>query len=117
MVGPSHGINYSGGLFHVAVFADGGEQVGDLKELIAWNAGDALDHFGCVTRIVFAEKLIDAARVLQRQIMINFLRYWRQLRTEAALAQLHTGIGDLGDAGTGIIPGGAIVGLFSGVEA
>src|SRR5580692_8863954 len=75
MVRPSHGIDYGGDLFHVAVFAHGGKEISGLQNLIARNTGNALHHFGGVARIVLAKKLIDAARVLERQIKIDFLRH------------------------------------------
>ncbi len=50
---PSDGIDNGGDFFHVAVFADGGEEVGGFEELILRNAGDALDHFWRVALVLF----------------------------------------------------------------
>ena len=57
------------GLLHVAVLADGGEEVGRLEELVLRNAGDALDHLRRVARVLLLQQLEDAARMLQRQIV------------------------------------------------
>ena len=65
VLGPADRINNGGDLFHVAVFADGGEQVVSLEELILRDAGDALDDFGRVAFVLFLEQLEDAARMLE----------------------------------------------------
>ena len=49
---PSDCVNYGGDFLHVAIFADGGEEVGGLKELLLRNAGDALHHFGRVALVL-----------------------------------------------------------------
>ena len=53
------------GLLHVAVFADGGEQVGGLEELILRNAGDALHHLRRIARILLLQQLEHTARMLR----------------------------------------------------
>jgi len=41
--------------FHVAIFADGGEEVGGLEELILRNAGNALHHFGRIALVLLLQ--------------------------------------------------------------
>ena len=64
---PADGVDDGRDLLHVAVLADGREQVGGLQELILRNAGDALDHFRRVARILLLQQLIDAARMFERR--------------------------------------------------
>jgi len=52
---PSHRVHDGGDLLHVAVFADGGEGVGGLQELIFWNSRDALDYLRRVARILLLQ--------------------------------------------------------------
>jgi hypothetical protein len=66
---PAHRVDDGGDLLHVAVFADGGEQIGGLQELIFRNAGDALHHLRRVARILLLQQLIDAARMLKREVV------------------------------------------------
>ena len=61
---PADGVDDGGDFFHVAAYAHGGEGVGGLYELIFGDAGDALDHFRGVARVVFLQKLEDAIWVL-----------------------------------------------------
>ena len=51
---PTHRIDDGRDLLHVAVFADGSEQVRGLQELVFGYAGDALDHLRRVTRILLS---------------------------------------------------------------
>ena len=86
VLGPSDGINNGGDFFHVAIFADGSEEVGGLEELILRDAGDTFHHFGCVALILLLQQLIDAARMLQGEIERDFRgkhrRGWRGARRE-----------------------------------
>ena len=52
---PPHRIHDGGDLLHVAIFADGSEQIGGLQELVFRNAGDALDHLRRVARILLLQ--------------------------------------------------------------
>ena len=63
---PSDCVDDGGDFLHVAIFADGGEEVGGLEKLILRNAGDALDHLGRVALVLLLQQLIDAARMLKR---------------------------------------------------
>ena len=62
---PAHRIDDGGDLLHVAVLADGGEQVAGLQKLVLRNAGDARHHLRRVARVLLLQQLIDAARMLQ----------------------------------------------------
>src|ERR1041385_191813 len=64
MLCPPDGVDDCGGLFHIAVFADGGEEIGSLNELIPGNSGDALHHLRRVARILLFQKLEDRTRML-----------------------------------------------------
>jgi hypothetical protein len=55
VLGPADRVNDGRDLFHVAVLADGGEQVGGLQELILGDAGDALDHLRRIARILLLQ--------------------------------------------------------------
>ena len=79
---PSDRINDGGDFFHVAIFADRGEQVGGFEELVFRNAGDALDHLGRIALVLLLQQLIDAARMLQREIECGLRgqSWWRRRR-------------------------------------
>ena len=62
---PADGVDDRRRLLHVAVFADGREQIGGFEELILRNAGDPLDHLRRVARVLLLQQLKDRARVLQ----------------------------------------------------
>src|SRR6266849_7908902 len=66
---PAHGVDDRSDLLHVAVLADGGKQVGGLQELILRDAGDALDHFRRVARVLLLEELENTARMLEREVV------------------------------------------------
>jgi hypothetical protein len=68
VLGPADRVNDGRGLFHVAVFADGREEVGSLQELIFGDAGDAFHHLRRVAGILLLEELIDAARMFERHV-------------------------------------------------
>ena len=65
MLRPADRVNDGADFFHVAVLPDGRVEVRGLQKLILWDAGDALHHFRRVSRIVFLQKLIHAAGMLQ----------------------------------------------------
>ena len=65
-------------LLHVAVFADRGEEIGGFQKLIFGNAGDALDHLRRVARVLLLQKLKDATRMLQRQVVGDVRRQHRR---------------------------------------
>ncbi len=67
----------------VAVFADGSEKIGRLEELRLRDAGDALDDFRRVSRIVLLQKLENASRMLERQIVRDD---WRRAAAGAPAA-------------------------------
>ena len=75
VLGPADRVDDCGGLLHVAVFADGGEEVGGFEELVLRDSGDALDHLGRVARVLLLEELIDGARMLQSQVISDVWRY------------------------------------------
>src|SRR6266852_3041113 len=55
-----------------------------FKELLLGNPGNPLDHFRRVSRIVLAQELIDAARVLERQIELDLFRQCERGRRASA---------------------------------
>ena len=80
---PTDRVNNCGGFLHVAVFADGGEEVSGLQELILRDAGNAFDHFRRIPRVLLPEQLEDAPRMLQREVVCHILR---QVRRRGRLA-------------------------------
>ena len=74
---PAHGVDDGGNFLGVAVLTDGGEQVGGFQELFLGDAGDALDHFRRIARVMFLQKLEDAVGILQGQIVVDFFRQGR----------------------------------------
>ena len=118
MVRPADSVDDGADFFHVAVFADGGVGVGGFDELVGGNAGDAGDHFRRVARVVLLEQLEDAIRILEREIVVDVLGQRWQGSRSVVLARGHARRILLGlPAVAGIVPGGAIVGEFAGVEA
>jgi len=91
MLRPADCVNNGGGFPHVAVDADGGEEVGGFQELLFGKCRDALHHFGRVARVMLFQKLEDAARVLEGEVV--FL------------------------GGIFIVPGGAVVSSGGGIPA
>ena len=87
---PADGVDDGRHLLHVSILADGGEHVGSLQELVFGNAGDALDHLRRVARVLLLQQLIDAARMLQRQI-VGDVRRQRRRRNRAAAHGLRSG--------------------------
>ena len=83
---PADRVDDRGGLLHVAVLADGGEEVGGLEELILRDPGDALDHLRRVARILLLQQLEDATRMLQRQVVHDVRAAWRRLRSRRPAA-------------------------------
>ena len=74
---PAHGIDDRSGFLHVAVFADGREQVRGFQKLIFRDTRNALDHFRRVARILLFQQLKDRTRMLQRKIVSDV---WREHR-------------------------------------
>ena len=74
VVRPSHRVYDCAGLLGAAVFADGGEQVGGFQELVLGDAGDALDHFWRVARILLLQKLIHAAGMFESGVVRHVRR-------------------------------------------
>ena len=108
---PSDRINDRGGFFHVAVFADGCEELCGPQKLVPGNSGDPLHHFRCVARIVFFQKLENAIRILQRQVDFGFFRQRRRDRRISAARVCASG------TTAGIIPGRLVVGFCLFIEA
>src|ERR1700728_964330 len=82
MLGPSHGIDNRGCLFHVAVLTDRGECLPGTKRFIFGNPGDALHHLRCVPGILLLQELENATRMLQREI-VSYIRWQRRRRNRA----------------------------------
>src|SRR6185369_357430 len=75
---PADRVNDRCRFLRIAVLANRSEQVSGFKKLIFRDAGDALDHFRCVARILLLQKLEDRPRMLQRKIVGNVRRqHWR----------------------------------------
>ena len=66
---PANGVNDGANLLGGAILADGGVQVRSLQELIFGNAGDALHHLRRVAGVLLLQQLVDAARMLQVEIV------------------------------------------------
>ena len=79
VLSPAHRIDDSGRLFHVAVSADRGEEFSRFEELVFRNTGDTLNNFRRVSRILLFQKLINALRMLERQV-IGHVRGKRRCR-------------------------------------
>src|SRR6185295_5577560 len=62
---PADRINNRSGFLRVTVLANRSKQISGFKKLISRNAGDALDHFRCVARILLLQELEDRSRMLQ----------------------------------------------------
>src|SRR5271156_2462375 len=77
MLRPADGVDDRRDSLHVAVFADRRKQIDSLQVLFLGDAGNTLDGFWRVTRILLLHQLEDAARMLQRQIIRDV---WRQSR-------------------------------------
>ena len=78
MLRPAHRVDDGRDFLHVAVFADRSKQVGGLQELVLGDAGNPLDHFRRVARILLLHQLEDAARMLQREVVSDIRRKsWR----------------------------------------
>jgi len=73
---PADGIDDSGDFFHVAIFADEVNRSAAFKIDLA-ECGDALHHFRRVALVLLLQQLINATRMLQRQIKRDV---WRQRR-------------------------------------
>src|SRR4029077_16332827 len=71
---PPHRVHDRGNPLHVSIFADGSKKVGSLRELIFRYAGDALNHFRRVARILLFQQLKDATGMFQREV-ISYLRW------------------------------------------
>ncbi len=83
MLRPAHRVDDRRDFLHVAIFADGSEQVDGLQVLVLRDARDALDGFGRVARILLLHQLEDAARMLKRQVVGDIRgqrRRWRRWR-------------------------------------
>src|SRR4029077_12492725 len=52
---PSHSVNNSADLFHVAIFADRSEKIGGFQELVFGNTCNTLDHLWRVARVLLLE--------------------------------------------------------------
>src|ERR1019366_1013249 len=68
---PADGINDGRDLLRETVFANGRVQIGGFEELILGNASDALDDLRRVALVLLLQKLEDAARMLEREIVGN----------------------------------------------
>src|ERR1043165_978222 len=77
MLRPTNSVDDCRRLFHVAVLADGGEEIGSLDELILRNSGDAFHHLRGVARILLFQKLEDRTRMLQRKVICDVRRKHR----------------------------------------
>src|SRR4029077_3501858 len=74
VLGPSDGVNDCARLLHVAVFANRSIEVRGFEELFLGDAGNALDHFRGIARVVFLQQLEHAIGVLQSEIEFDFFR-------------------------------------------
>ena len=65
-----------------AVLANGGVHVRSLQELVFGNSGDALHHLRRVAGVLLLQQLVNAARMLQVEIVGNVGRQrWRRRRS------------------------------------
>src|SRR5437870_3010591 len=78
MLRPTHRIDDRADFLHVAIFANGGEEIGGFDKLILGNPGDAFNHLRRVTRVLLLQQLKDTARVLQRKIVSDIGRQHRR---------------------------------------
>src|SRR5712692_3549935 len=110
---PAHGVDDRGDLFHVAVFPNGREELSRLQELLPRDAGDALDHFRRVARVLLLEELENTARMLEREVVSDIWgqggrgRTWsRMLRPSGRVGYRHLA---RQVAALLIVPGGLVV--------
>ena len=62
---PADGIDDRRHFLHVAVDTNRREEIGRFQELVLRNAGNPLDHFRRVARVLLLQELEDAARMLE----------------------------------------------------
>src|SRR6516164_7124781 len=77
---PAYRVDDGGDLLHVAVLSHGGEQVRNLQELIRGHARNSRDGFWRVARVLLAQQLKNAARMLQGKIVCNIFGKMRRSR-------------------------------------
>src|SRR5579862_4076142 len=90
---PADGIDDGANFLQIAVFANGSELVPRLQQLVLRNSSDARDHLRRVPRVLLPEQLIDAAWMLQSEIVSNFRRKrrWRYGTTAHSFRACRTG--------------------------
>src|SRR5215469_4881680 len=83
MLRPAHGVDDRPRFLHISVLANRREKIGSPQELVLRNAGDPLDDFRRVARVLLLQQLEDAARMLQIQVVRDIRRKcgrrWRRL--------------------------------------
>ncbi len=87
MLGPAHGVDDGCRFPDVTVLAYGGEQISRLQKLLPWNAGNALDHLGCVAGVVLLQQLIHTIGILQSEVVFDSFGHGRQRRGRGRLAR------------------------------
>src|SRR5437899_10582825 len=89
VLGPSDSVDDRSCFLHVAVFADGREEISGLQKLFLGDARDALDHFRRVAAVMFLEQLEVARGMLQGEIVGEFFRQ-RESRPRCSRFMLST---------------------------
>src|ERR1700730_16041742 len=69
MLRPAHRVDDGRDFLHVAVFADGSKHVDGFEILIFGNAGDPLNGFRRVSRILLLQQLENAPWMLQGEVI------------------------------------------------
>src|SRR5580658_766970 len=123
MLRPADGVDDRRNFLRVPVLADGSEHVNGLQILIFRNAGNALDHFRRVSRILLLQQLEDAAWMLQRHVVghigrqqyrwcrsagFSGHRFWSVTRSRSGARTSPRAF---------IVPGGLIVAVRGGVKS